>query len=816
MEADSVPKNTSSPAPDVDLLPKYTIPGILHFIQHEWTRFEMERAHWEVERAELQAKIAFLQGERKGQENLKHDLIRRIKMLEYALKQERAKYHKLKYGTEPNQEDLKPPQFKDSSATENSDTPHDSKTGLNNWRQGRQLLRQYLQEIGYTDAILDVRSSRVRSLLGLTSHEPAKSKPVEQVNNANHVNDVDVAQVAAGSKPHSVRTSGSPAKETNLAVKRTLNQGPEKESNEEDVMSGFDFLQNEGEEEEVNEEDDGDDGGNADDESDDREDDMKERRAASKKTKQDGFDETAIGDPEADKALAEFDFLADETKTENAENDVQPKEAIITVEPSPIQELHNENSTSATDEWGVDQNTLTKLKEQYKKEREKSKRNQKRPPRQALQAMLANLNGEDDAIPAQAPGVVGPLPIKMSGGRALAEVPPIGNITIERSPPGSNADVNEPMPSGSSTRENVDELGLGDLAGITVSNEADPLSYDVSNKDEIRRTWNPKLTLRSHFDAVRTICFHPTESAILTGSEDHTVKLWNLNKTLAIRKGSAVEIEPIHTFRGHSGAVLSIQMTPSGESCYTASEDGTIRCWNLPSLEIDPYGQYDPHTVGSVLTGHMNAVWDLAVQTQQMLLLSCSADGTCRLWNPSLKSALVNTFSATKEQGLPTSVDFVRNEPNQFVASYSTSTCSVMDTETGAEIVKLESNRTYDNTPATQINQVINHPTMGIAITAHEDRYIRFFDINTGKQIHSMVAHLDAVTCLSVDNPGLYLLSGSHDCSIRLWNLETKTCVQEITSHRKKFDESIYDVAFHPGKAYISSAGADGLAKIFV
>lgn len=34
--------------------------------------------------------MAFLQGERKGQENLKTDLVRRIKMLEYALKQERC------------------------------------------------------------------------------------------------------------------------------------------------------------------------------------------------------------------------------------------------------------------------------------------------------------------------------------------------------------------------------------------------------------------------------------------------------------------------------------------------------------------------------------------------------------------------------------------------------------------------------------------------------------------------------------------------------------------------------------------------------
>ena len=35
---------------------QYSIPGILHYIQHEWARFEMERAHWEVERAELQVR----------------------------------------------------------------------------------------------------------------------------------------------------------------------------------------------------------------------------------------------------------------------------------------------------------------------------------------------------------------------------------------------------------------------------------------------------------------------------------------------------------------------------------------------------------------------------------------------------------------------------------------------------------------------------------------------------------------------------------------------------------------------------------------
>lgn len=34
--------------------PQYTMPGILHYIQHEFSRFEIERSQWDVDRAELQ------------------------------------------------------------------------------------------------------------------------------------------------------------------------------------------------------------------------------------------------------------------------------------------------------------------------------------------------------------------------------------------------------------------------------------------------------------------------------------------------------------------------------------------------------------------------------------------------------------------------------------------------------------------------------------------------------------------------------------------------------------------------------------------
>jgi hypothetical protein len=35
----------------------YTMPGILHYIQHEWNRFEFERQQWELEKSELMVRL---------------------------------------------------------------------------------------------------------------------------------------------------------------------------------------------------------------------------------------------------------------------------------------------------------------------------------------------------------------------------------------------------------------------------------------------------------------------------------------------------------------------------------------------------------------------------------------------------------------------------------------------------------------------------------------------------------------------------------------------------------------------------------------
>ncbi|KAL0972938.1 hypothetical protein UPYG_G00196730 [Umbra pygmaea] len=147
-----------------------SLPGILHFIQFEWGRFQAEKYRWEAERDELRAQVSFLQGERKGQENMKQDLVRRIKMLEYALKQERSKHQKLKPISDLSPEERRP----DTEAELVLNGPAECDTEPANqmsWKEGRQLLRKYLEEVGYSDTILDMRSKRVRSLLGRSSPE---------------------------------------------------------------------------------------------------------------------------------------------------------------------------------------------------------------------------------------------------------------------------------------------------------------------------------------------------------------------------------------------------------------------------------------------------------------------------------------------------------------------------------------------------------------------------------------------------------------------------------------------------------------------
>uniref|UniRef100_A0A8C7LZW8 Striatin 4 n=1 Tax=Oncorhynchus kisutch TaxID=8019 RepID=A0A8C7LZW8_ONCKI len=629
-----------------------SLPGILHFIQFEWGRFQAEKYRWEAERDELRAQVTFLQGERKGQENMKQDLVRRIKMLEYALKQERSKHQKLKTGSDQSPGEKKP------EAEQVPNGPAESESEPANqmsWKEGRQLLRKYLEEVGYSDTILDMRSKRVRSLLGRTSPE----------------------------------ANGAPA---------SSEQQPAPDP---EPLAGGESLLIRQIEEQI------------------------KRNAAGK----DGSKERLGGS-----VLDKIPFLHG------------------------CQDDDEDDSDEEDDFQGMGN----------KKPRVKVRSRQQGKVCVCVCVLKPSLS------------------LCVCGALGFS----------------SDVFILDAVGGG--------DMNLGELADLTVANDND-LTVDLQdNREEFKKTWNPRFTLRSHFDAIRALTFHPSQAVLLTASEDGTLKLWNLNKAIHSKKNAALDVEPIYTFRAHSGAVLSLAMGEDGDSCYSGGLDGTVRCWKIPDINVDPYDNYDPGIESSVLLGHEDSVWSLTYSAAHHRLASCSADGTVRIWDPQNSAPCLSVFNKEKEHGTPTSVAFVNSDPNQAVVSFDGGETLLYDLTTEQRLLECRG-ETIE-----LINCVVSHPSEPISITAHENRTIRYLDNKTGKLIHSMVAHLDAVTCLTTDPKGTYLISGSHDCSVRLWMLDNRTCVQEITAHRKKHDEAIHDVAFHPSQPFIASAGADALAKVFV
>lgn len=354
----------------------------------------------------------------------------------------------------------------------------------------------------------------------------------------------------------------------------------------------------------------------------------------------------------------------------------------------------------------------------------------------------------------------------------------------------------------------------------------------VVGEGEGTKVWKAKRTLRNHLDAVRALAFHPNELCLATGGDDCTVKIWRMDvASLASSAARATtEVEPQLTLRGHSAAITRLIHSASKQLLYSASLDSSIRVWALPSRSHTTYAPYDETCARGMLIGHTDAVWDLALVRDESTLISCGSEGVVKVWDVSgpsgggsLKlswgwSGLDSQEELGGESDAPgaTAVEAIKADLKKVAVAYQNAVVKIFDIESGKEVSRLSSDVSYDGTPATQINRIVSHPTMSLLVTAHEDKFIRVFDTVTGQCTHSMLAHLDGVTSLSIDPSGFSLVSGSHDCSIRFWDLlGSRACVHEIPAHREKAREGVLDVEFHPTLPFMASAGADGVVKLY-
>ncbi len=119
-----------------------------------------------------------------------------------------------------------------------------------------------------------------------------------------------------------------------------------------------------------------------------------------------------------------------------------------------------------------------------------------------------------------------------------------------------------------------------------------------------------RYNLIGHLWPVFASAFHPQGNILATGSDDKTVKLWDLKTGQEIR-----------TLLGHSWTVVAVAFSPDGETLFSGSWDKTIKMWRVSTGEEI-----------ATLDEHFDSVSAIAVSPNGKNLASGSKDKTIKLW----------------------------------------------------------------------------------------------------------------------------------------------------------------------------------------
>ncbi|KAK9762152.1 cross-pathway control WD-repeat protein cpc2 [Basidiobolus ranarum] len=261
-------------------------------------------------------------------------------------------------------------------------------------------------------------------------------------------------------------------------------------------------------------------------------------------------------------------------------------------------------------------------------------------------------------------------------------------------------------------------------------------------------------TLQGHTNWVTSIATTPENpDMILSASRDKSIIIWNLTRD---ESNYGVPRKALH---GHNHFIQDVAISSDGQFALSASWDKTLRLWDL-----------NTGVTTRRFVGHTGDVLSVAFSADNRQIVSSGRDKSIKLWN-TLGECKYNLT----ENGHSDWVSCVRFSPNpanpvivsggwdKLVKVWDLSKCKIRTNHIGH---------------TGYINTVTISPDGSLCATAGKDGVVMLWDLNDGKHLYSLEAG-DEVHAL-IFSPNRYWLCAATSSGIKIWDLESKSVVDEL------------------------------------
>ncbi len=320
-------------------------------------------------------------------------------------------------------------------------------------------------------------------------------------------------------------------------------------------------------------------------------------------------------------------------------------------------------------------------------------------------------------------------------------------------------------------------------ATLFVQHPTQPLLL-TGGEDDTLRIWDLERSmetgiLRGHLAAISGMVLDPTATTAVSGSEDGTLIYWDLTERKLIKQVP----------QAHRGAIKALAFHPGGEMMASGGADGMIHLWKLPDL-----------TLIKTLEGHLGEVTEVQFTPLGEKLISSSADQTLKFWDWNTGTI---EKSITHHRKAVTSFD-LHPDVGRLVSSSADGGVAVWSFPEGEHIFDLKS-------VAGPVSRIHFDSSGKRLIAALTEGQVQTWELGTSSFLASLSGHERPVDALAFSRNGKYLATASSDKTIRLWEMDTKQMVRQYATENHR----VQSMSFSPDSKYLYTGGADSTIRIW-